>query len=70
MIAKRLRKRVLCVNDENNELYTVAYENPNGEIVVVILNTGWVKETAVFIDGQTFNQTLPDSSIMTLIIEK
>ena len=65
-----MAKRILCVNDEKSDLSSVAYLNPNGNVIIVILNTGWLKETAVFVDGKTFNLTVPDSSLTTVIIEE
>ena len=62
-------KRLKCVNDVNSGIYSLAYKNPDGRIVVVIQNEGWVTETAVCVDGKYVNVNLPGHSIVTLIIK-
>ena len=62
-------KRLTCVNDVNSGLYSLAYKNPDGRIVVVIQNEGWVTETTVCVDGKYVNVNLPGHSIVTLIIK-
>jgi len=60
--------RIECGHDYDDEVYTTAYKNPDGKIVVVIQNEGWVKEIALVIDGKGLNISLPDNSITTLIV--
>lgn len=60
-------RRVLCLNDEEKDLHTCAYENPDGSRVAVILNTDWVKKIAFIADGKGCNITLPPRSIVTVL---
>jgi len=62
-------KRVKCINDAENQLYTTAYRNPNGKLIIVVQNEGYVRETEIIIDGKGFNISLPDRSINTLIVD-
>lgn len=60
-------KKVFCAGGVNN-VHQTAYVNPNGQKVVVILNTGDNDEkTNVDIDGKIFGLTLEKHSIVTVI---
>ncbi|MFA9397054.1 MAG: glycoside hydrolase family 30 beta sandwich domain-containing protein [Clostridiaceae bacterium] len=60
--------RLLCLNDIEKDIYATAYKNPNGEIVIVVQNDGWINELALIVDGKGINITLPNESITTYII--
>jgi glucosylceramidase len=62
--AKRL---ALSVTKE--DVHAVAFRNPNGDIVVVAQNEGWIAEMALVVDGQGLNINLPDHSITTFTIK-
>lgn len=51
------------------EVHAVAFKNPNGDIVVVAQNEGWIAEMALVVDGQGININLPDHSITTFILK-
>lgn len=61
--AKRLE---ISVTQEN--VHAVAFKNPNGDIVVVAQNEGWIAEMSLVVDGQGININLPDHSITTFIL--
>lgn len=63
--AKRLEISVMT-----DDVYATAFRNPNGDIVVVAQNEGWIAEMALVIDGKGVNINLPDHSITTYIIKK
>lgn len=62
--AKRLE---ISVTQEG--VYAVAFKNPDGKIVVVVQNEGWIAEMALVVDGLGMNVNLPDHSITTFVIE-
>lgn len=62
--AKRLQVEVT-----QDDVYATAYKNPNGDIVVVAQNEGWIAELALVIDGNGININLPDHSITTYVIQ-
>lgn len=63
-------KRLLCVNDCEGGIYATAYENPNGDIVVVAQNDGGIKSLSMIVDGKGLNINLPNESITTFVITK
>lgn len=63
--AKRLE---ISVTKEN--VHAVAFKNPNGDIVIVAQNEGWIAELALVIDGEGININLPDHSITTFVAKK
>ncbi len=63
-------KRVACFNDNTNELSSTSFVNPNGDVVIVIQNEGWIKTVSVVIDNQGFNVSIGDHSIVTLVYKK
>lgn len=62
--AKRLETQVT-----KEDVYAVSFKNPNGDIVVVAQNEGWIAELALVVDGQGININLPDHSITTFILQ-
>lgn len=63
-------KRILCRNDIDKGVYSTAYKNPDGEIVVVIQNElGEGYKIAVEVDGKGVNTDLPAHSITTFLVE-
>ena len=61
-------KRLLCMNDFAKDVYATAYKNPNGEIVVVVMNTDWLKEPVLIVGNRGVEISLPPHSITTFII--
>lgn len=49
-------------------IHAVTYMNPEGKIIVVVQNEGFIQTMALVIDGKGTNITLPDHSITTYII--
>ena len=60
--------RRLEISVTQEHVYAIAFQNPNGDIVVVAQNEGWIAEMALVIDGVGVNINLPDHSITTFII--
>ncbi len=67
---QRGAKRVLCWNDFESNVYSTAYLNPNGDLVVVVMNTDWINEPVLLIQRKGATVTLPPHSITTFVIEK
>ena len=62
-------KRLLCRNEALQDIYTVAYKNPDESIVLVIQSESYDKHPmAIEIDGAGTNVELPPHSITTYII--
>lgn len=62
-------KRISSItNAAKDGVHVVSFENPNGEIVVVAQNEGWIAELSLVVDGKGVNITLPDNSITTFIL--
>ena len=61
--AKRLE---ISVGKE--DVYATGFKNPNGDIIVVAQNEGWIAEMALVVDGEGININLPDNSITTFIL--
>lgn len=51
------------------DVHAVAFKNPDGSMVVVAQNEGWIAEMALVVDGVGMNVNLPDHSITTFIIK-
>ena len=67
---KKGARRVQTVTVSNNQvLEAVSFENPDGSLVINVLNRGWIEETSLIIDGHIVNVVLPNQSITTLIID-
>lgn len=62
--AKRLE-----ISITKEDVYAVAFRNPNGDVVVVAQNEGWIAEMALVIDGEGININMPDHSITTYVIK-
>lgn len=62
--AKRLE-----ISVTKEDVYAVAFRNPNGDIVVVAQNEGWIAEMALVVDGKGININLPDHSITTFVLK-
>ncbi len=62
-------KRIYSINDCSENIYNVAYKNPNGEIVLIVLNTNWICNLAIKIDDKVVNVVLPPKSITTYIVK-
>ena len=67
---KRGARRLYCANDFEKDIYTAAYRNPDGDIVVFALNTDWLKEPVLLIDKVGRKVSLPPHSITTFTVEK
>ncbi len=65
--AKRLNTTVHHRGD--CKVFATAFKNPNGEIVVVAQNEGWIGELSLVVDGKCANISLPNNSISTFVIE-
>lgn len=63
--AKRLE-----ISVTQDGVFAVAFRNPNGDIIVVVQNEGFIAELALVIDGEGININLPDSSITTFVIQQ
>ena len=64
-------KRILCLNDSDKGIYSVAYKNPNGQIIVVVQNELSKRHRlAVAVDGKGINTEVPAHSITTFIVDK
>lgn len=61
-------KRISTLLKEDG-VYSVSFKNPDGSIVVIVQNEGWIKEMSLVVDGKGCNITLPDRSITTYIIK-
>lgn len=61
--------RLWCANDVEKNVYSLAYKNPDGEIVVVVQNelNKW-QRIAIVIDDMGTNTELPPHSITTFIL--
>lgn len=66
-IQKGARRVSTLINED--KVYGVSFENPDGSVVVVIQNEGWIKEMALIVNGIGCNITLPDRSITTYTIQ-
>lgn len=63
-------KRILCMNDSDKGICSVAYKNPDGQIVVVVQSElSRVHKLAVTVDGKGINTEVPPHSITTFIVE-
>lgn len=62
-------KRICCRNDVDKGLYSVAFQNPDGEIVTVVQNElNRKQKLALVIDGKGTNTEIPAHSITTFIL--
>lgn len=65
-IAVGARRLEISVTKE--DVHAVAFRNPDGGIVVVAQNEGFIAELSLVVDGEGLNVNLPDNSITTFII--
>ena len=66
---KRGARRVLTTTlSKSKTIEAVSFINPNGETIIIILNTGWIDKVSLVVDGNIVNITLPNQSITTYII--
>lgn len=63
-------KRLYTNQTVDKDVYTTAYENPNGDVIIVILNEDWVKSFSLRVNQKEVYITLPKKSISTYIIPK
>lgn len=62
--------RISCLNDTEKKVYSVAFKNPDGEIVVVVQNElNRRHRLTLAIDGMGINTELPPHSITTFIVD-
>ena len=67
---KRGAKRLLTTYISNNKtIHACAFKNPNDEIVIVILNKGYIENVSLLIDDNKVNLSLPNQSITTFIVK-
>lgn len=63
--------RLQCMNDVEFGLFSVAYKNPDGTIIMVVQNESEKeRNTAIVVDGKGVDVVLPGHSITTYVIEK
>lgn len=62
-------KRIHIRQTVDSEVYATAYKNPDGSIIVVIQNEGYIKDYTLVLDGNSVSLSLPERSITTYIIE-
>lgn len=63
-------KRILCRTEALQDIYAVAYKNPDGRIVLVIQNElDAAHEMAIQVDGLGVNVELPAHSITTYLVD-
>lgn len=62
-------KRIHINQTANQEVFATAYQNLNKDVVLIILNQGWVNTYNVIIGKKTLELSLPDRSITTLVID-
>jgi len=60
-------QRVKTVTGSEN-IHAVSFVNPDGKLVIVVQNEGFIKEMTLMVDGKGVNITLPDRSITTYIL--
>ncbi len=65
--AKRINTTVHYNGD--CRVYATSFKNPNGEIIVIAQNEGWIGELSLIVDGKCANISLPNNSISTFVIK-
>lgn len=60
--------RRLEISVTRKDVHAVAFRNPDGKIVVVAQNEGFIAELSLMVDGEGLNINLPDNSITTFVI--
>ena len=61
-------RRIELKHNAGDSVHATAFKNPNGEIVIVTQNEGWIAPLSLVIDGRGVDITLPDRSITTYIL--
>lgn len=68
---KKGAKRISCLNDVEKNVYSVAFKNPDGEVVIIVQNEQNRRHRlALVIDGMGTNTELPPHSITTFVVPK
>lgn len=68
---KEHAKRISTVKSNSNDaLHCASFINPDGQIVIVLLNQGWITDVTLVINGEGKKISLPNNSITTFILEK
>lgn len=62
-------KRIHANHTVDDQVFVTAYLNPDGQIVVVAQNQGWIKQFTMAVDGKFVDVSLPARSITTFLIE-
>ncbi len=67
--SKFVKRGAMCLASSCNEpsLYQVAFKNPDGSHVIVIVNKGTETEATIAIDGKHALVTIPEVSMITLL---
>ena len=68
-VNKGARRILSTVINDNNTIEAVGFKNLNGEIVVIVLNKGWIEPVSLIVDKNQINVNLPNQSITTFIIK-
>ena len=63
------RLSTTCISS-NKCVEATSFINPNGQIVIVVLNQGYIENVSLIVDDEIVNLSLPNQSITTFIIEK
>ena len=59
------------INDSDKGIYSVAYKNPDGQIIVVVQNElSKRNRIALAVDGKGMNTVVPPHSITTFIVDQ
>ena len=56
--------------NNHKKVHAVAFENPNGDIVIVVQNEGGVENISLVVDGQGLSLSLADNSMNTFVISR
>ena len=67
---KRGATALYSSSDFGKDVETLAFENPHGEILLFVLNTGWNQNAVLLVDGQRAKISLPSHSLTTFIIDR
>ncbi|MGY5450427.1 glycoside hydrolase family 30 protein [Agarivorans sp. MS3-6] len=62
-------KRVMSMNN-SEQVHAVSFENPNGDLVVVVQNEGAIHKITLVIDGQGVDLSLANNSMNTFVVKR
>lgn len=62
-------KRVMTMNN-SQKIHAVSFENPNGDLVVVVQNEGHIENISLVVDGQGLALSLANNSMNTFVISR